>query len=421
MKNKRMRLLGVLLIAACLLCACGRTEGEDSDSTYAFSRREEQEVDMYSLSFPVECFTSMTKEDLLSRGTKENEVYDEWLFNYLDTPLCIYGRRYSWDSESGRSMYFAYDKLTGNISDACRDPLCDHTSCLWGTVTGAHNIYRGADGLFFVDEQADYSQMEDGNGGIGGEDYQYYVTQIYATDFLGNDAKRLYKTEGIVSYLKQLGKHLWFYQTTWDAVNAVELEELIRLDLETGRPETIMCSDQEQTDWFYPLENALLYLKAAYDADGNYIGISSTYMRDLETGTDELFFEEEDGVCEYIMVGLHDNALYYRKYNIEENTSTLYRRGNGGFGEEEEMDAVYGRLTNWSNDGLYWFEPMKYGGVLYRDGAEPYTVKVGYSHQGYLLDGDLFLFCYNVRTTVAKHYWRLIDLKTGELLEFIVP
>lgn len=313
-------------------------------------------------------------------------------------------------------MYFAYDKWTGNISDACRDPLCDHSSCLWGTISGAHNIYRGADGLFFVDEQADYSQI--GNGGIGGEDFQYYVTQIYATDFMGNDAKRLYKTDGIVTKLKQLGKYLWFDQTTWDAANAVELEEVIRLDLETGHSETIMRGDRGPIYWFYPLENALLYLTVAYDADGNDTGVSRTYLRDLKTGADEVFFEEEEGVCEYVMVGLHDNALYYRRYDMEENTSTLYRRGNGGFGEEEAMEAVFGQLTNWSNDGLYWFEPMKYGGVLYRDGAEPYTVNVGYSHQGYLLDGDLFLFCYNIRTSGADHYWRMIDLKTGEYLEF---
>lgn len=416
MKNKRIRFLGALLAAVCLLCACGRTEGEDSDSTYTFSRREEQEIDIYSLSFPVECFTSLTKEDLLSRGTKENEVYDEVLFNFLDTPLCIYGRRYSWDSESGRSMYFAYDKCTGNISDACRDPLCDHTSCLWGTVIGAHNIYRGADGLFFVDEQADYSQIE--NGGIGGEDYQYYVTQIYATDFLGNDANLLYKTEGVVFSLMQLGNDLWFHQTTWDAVREVERNEVIRLDLKTGQSETIMV----QADWFYPLENALLYHPPMYDANGNATDASDeVYLRDLKTGIDKVFYKDEIGVCEYFIEGLYDNVLYYRKYNMEEKTSTLYFRRDGGFGEEEEIEAVFGRLAEWSNDGLYWFEPTKSGGVLYRDGAEPYTVDVGYDRQGYLLDGDLFLFCYNIRKTRADHYWRLIDLKTGELLEFIVP
>ncbi|MCH5183620.1 MAG: hypothetical protein J1E00_05520 [Oscillospiraceae bacterium] len=414
MKNGFFRMLG-LLLALLLLTACGRMDGEESSDTGTFSHREEQKTDLFSLSFPLKSFTSLTTQELLARGSKEHQVYADNMMFFLDTPLCLYGTHMSWNGSSGHTRYFAYDKWSGDISDACRDPLCDHTSCMWGIqIDGFRKIYCGKDGLFFVEEQTDDSQM--GDGAVGGTDFQYYMTQIYATDFLGNDVERIYRTEGVVADLMQLGNDLWFYRTTWDSENETERNEVIRLDMEIGRSETVIA----QTDWFYPLENALLYRPSAVGADGNATSASeAVYLRDLKTGADEVFFEEERGVCEYIIVGLYDNALYYRKYNMQEQTSILFRRGDGGFGEEESVEVPYGQSTNWSGDGFYGWEMTKNGGVLYRDGEEPYTVDVGYPCQDYLLDGDLFLFCYNIRIGgVADSYWRLIDLKTREYLEF---
>ena len=408
MKNRLLHSL-ILLLALLLLTACGRMDEEESSDAGTFSQGE-QKADLYSLSFPLESFTSLTTQELLARGSKETEVYDEVLFNFLDTPLCIYGKRYHLEDDSGHTRYFVYDKRTGIFSDACHDPLCDHTTCLWGTVNGAYNIYRGANGLFFVCEDT----QDDPAAGRQGR------TQIYATDFLGDHAEQIFETAGRVLDLKQLGKQLWFSLITWDEEKEEDLTEVIRLNMETGRAETVLRSDRELVGTFFPLETAVLYQRERLDENGIPVGLEpSFYLRDPESGSDELFLQEEQSYT-YI-VGLYDDVLYYSRYDQETQQSTLYCRRDGGRGEEEVTEVSNSGAINWSADGIYHWERTESGGILYRENKEPYTLDVGYGDDGYLLDGDLFLYCYSVRATKAIHYWLMIDLKTGERLEVELP
>lgn len=399
------RLIIIFILALSLLCGCGRTVvEEESDDTETFSNRSEETTDMFSLTFPVECFTSLTTDELLARGVKENETNAEIFFVFLDTPLCIYGKRHAATGPTTRHTdFFAYDKRTGTFSDACRDPLCDHTSCIWGMMDVLSYVYRGTDGLFFV---------------YGDEEHSC----IYATDFQGNNAKKIYEADDYVAPLKQLGNYLWFLQGIWNEEENREVDVLIRLDLETGRTVTVLRDDQDDFYDFSPLGGAVLYQPDVKGEDGGVaVHFPSYRLRDPDTGEDVLFLDGEGTNRDYTVAGVHDNALYYYSYVQEEQTFYLYRRGEGGYGKEELVAEASTATFSWTSGACYWWDRTDTGAVLYRENEEPYSIEVGECINRLVLDGDLLLCYYNIRDGFYhESHWLMINMKTGEQLDILL-
>lgn len=412
------RLLAGAFAALLLLCACGRTTDDGSGAPQTTSVGE-GETDFYDLTFPVSCLTSLTNDELLARATGGNERYCERLSGLLDTPLCIYGQRHS--AADGHTGYFAYDKRTGAFSDACRDPLCDHTSCLWGRLTGASYVVRGRDGLLFVEVREEPGQFADD---VYGGSYQFCRTTIYDADFQGNAVRKLYETAGSAEGLQQVGDYLWFDLVTWSDETADVQEEYVRLQPESGQAETVLRKGETPFGWIFPLENGtqVFYETAAEDEEGQLF--SSVYLYDAETGESTVFLDDPTGAHAYTINALQDHAIYYTDTVRAERTCRVYRRAGDGFGEETPvLEKEQGVRTVWAVDGMYQMRTTDTGCVLYREGEEPYAVDVGYRVISHALDGDLLLCDYSVRETGSsgEEHWLLIDRKTGERLDVVVP
>ena len=82
-----------------------------------------------------------------------------------------------------------------------------------------------------------------------------------------------------------------------------------------------------------------------------------------------------------------------------------------------------GVRTVWKVDWMYQMQTTDTGCVLYRESEKPYAADIRHRVISYALDGDLLLCDYSVRGTdsSSEEHWLLIDRKTGERLDVIVP
>lgn len=175
---KRIRLLSMLLLVALLFSACEkRTYDIVLYCTW-------DEVMKSGTAFRVNGLYGQSPEALSSR----ERVWEEagaGFYSYLETDLYLFFRE-------GLGVPFVYDKGSGNIAFACRDPLCSHNDCIWAKA--GIRVYSGCDVLFFYVE-------EEGT--------------IYVGDMYGENLRTLYTNKGSnFSDLSRVGEYLYVHETT---------------------------------------------------------------------------------------------------------------------------------------------------------------------------------------------------------------
>lgn len=365
----------ILTISALLLAGCAERVPEEG--TYPTSSQSEGDASSsgnFEGSFPVSEFASQSQDELLRTHPYAIYLNDQMMQRALDTPLALY-------INTGDDVVLrSYDKITGNFSVACRDPLCDHESCLWGSA--GKSIYCGSDGLFFI-VRGDTDSV------------------LYRTDFFGNDAKELYRSGDLLSHIVQEGQTVYFLEEGEDEASGELVGRVLKLELNDPKPETVLSG--EGLLYFMPLQGRILYPDA--ETGGSY------RLLDPQTG-EEVPYASSD----ILPLALYGGDLYYRSGDI------LCRRSDYGMGDEEVLlsDTKLSDLF-FNSDGVYFPDVDN---EIYRADRDftnvekIYTAQVESAIWNVIVDRDLLFYTYTTGNGPSrKHFFVFTDLKTGETLE----
>lgn len=373
---KRLCAYGIVLtVLAVLFAGCSeRVPGEDSYHAGSQSESDASSANGFEGNFPVSGFASQSQDELLR--TYPYAIYpdDRAMQRALDTPLAVY-------INTGNEVVLrSYDKITGNFSVACRDPLCDHETCLWGCA--GKSMYCGSDGLFFL---------------VRGDT----ETVLYRTDFFGNDVKELYRSGDTLSHVVQEGQTVYFLAEGEDETSGNLVGRVLRLDLTDSGAETVLSG--EGLSSFLPMNGRILY----------YDGKTGENYRLLnpQTGEDIPYASSD-----ILPLALYGEDFYYRVEN------SLCRKSDYGLGDEEVLlrDTKPSELL-FGGDGVCF---LNADNEIYRaDGdfahAEKiYTAPVEENIWNVILDRNLLFYTYTVGNGASRrHFFVFADLKTGETLQ----
>lgn len=364
-----MKTIGcLLLVASLLLVGCADRVPEVSVES------ESQTVSLpssgsFEQPFPITGLEGKRGEELLDGHPHIIYYNDSPLEKVLYTPVVMYQK------VSGMETLLAYDKATGVFASACRDPLCDHELCLWGSA--GNFIYKGKDGLFFLLDR------EDGQA-------------IYSTDFYGDGGVKRYESTDFLSHLVQEGEYLYFLQEGLSPETGNTVGTVIRLNLKNGETESLVS--MEGLCYFMPMGGKLLY--AAGEGHRLYDPVTKE--------------STPYGDCHLLPVLLYGEYLYYQK------ESTLYRRGEYGMGNEELL--YEGTLSELLFDGdtVYFYSSEN---VIYKttpDFAEVerfYTPETDFRISHVQIHGNLLYYSYTERIGSSRRQFAVMaDLATGKTL-----
>lgn len=368
MKKLTLSLVAMLLA----LTSCQSRIPEFSAESSTVSASEATPVGNFEDPFPVSSLTGKSHEELLAEHPYAVYYNDIPMESCLDTPPVLYLK------VSGYETVLAYDKATGNFSSACRDPLCDHEGCLWGV--GKALIYRGANGLFFLEEDQG-------------------VSTLYATDFFGDSGEKLYSSEDLISHPVQEGDHLYFLLERLDEETDTIKGTVCRIVLSTGDLEELLTV--ADLYYFMPLGGMLLYLgKDGFSLYDPAAKESTPY------GEDDL-----------LPVALMEEDFYYLRDGV------LYRKGEWGTGTEQRLTDLPITELLFHGEEIYFYSRDN---VIYRADREFAQVtvlhepKTDSSIYSVAIHGDLLYYVYSTgKGSSRKQYTVMMDLATGKTLQVI--
>ena len=362
------KVLVIVLAMVFLLTACAERIPE---STLEESIKDVSQAPTGSFDQPflVTDLAGSTQEELFAYRQSAIYYNDAMMERALHTPYVIY-------LKTDAPTLLSYDKATGAFASACRDPLCDHESCLWGS--GDMFLYCGTDGLFFL--------LDNGKGQI-----------IYSTDFFGGDIKKRYESTDCLSHLVQEEEYLYFLQEGVGEETDSTVGTVVRLNLQDGKTEDLLT--MEGLYYFMPLGGKILYM-----GDGGH----SLY--DPVTGETVPYGDED-----LIPLLLYGEHLYYQK------AGTLYRKGNYGMGNEETMYEKAPSELFFDGQTVYFYGADN---VIYKTTADFSQVEVYYKPEtdsrisDVAIHGNLLFYTYTTGSgSVRKSFVVMIDLATEDTLE----
>lgn len=367
---KKMTLVLVAVLLA--LTSCQSRIPEFSAESSTVSASVATPAGNFEDPFPVSSLTGKSHEELLAEHPYAVYYNDIPMESCLDTPPVLYLK------VSGYETVLAYDKATGNFSSACRDPLCDHEGCLWGA--GKALIYRGANGLFFLEEDQG-------------------VSTLYATDFFGDSGEKLYSSEDLISHPVQEGDHLYFLLERLDEETDTIKGTVCRLHRVSGELEELLT--EVDLYYFMPIGGKLLY----QGKDG-----FSLYDPAAKESTPY-------GEGDLLPVALMEDDFYYLRDGI------LYRKSEYGTGDEERLTDLPVVELMFGGESLYFYGRDN---LIYRadhDFSEVVVLhdpKTESSIYSVAIHGDLLYYVYSTgKGASRKQYTVMMDLATGKTLQVV--
>ncbi len=229
--NRICKRLGALLIGILLLSSCSRLSedvpsGPDK-SQGTVSETEQTWEDLLNRSFPIDGLSGKSEQELVQSYPRAVYYTDYGMTGVLNTPTCLL--------MSHLPVPMVYEKTTGSFRLACRDPLCDHETCIWNQLETL--LYYGEERLFFV---------------------KHEEHAIYMSDMDGEHPEKVYSNDGdLLSHLIQEGEYLYFTEESIDAQTEESNNRLLRVHLPTGRSELLL--DLRTGFEFLPLNGTILY------------------------------------------------------------------------------------------------------------------------------------------------------------------
>lgn len=372
MKKAFITILTVSLLA---FAGCTDRVTQPSESFASVSEQSEsrKQGGSFEETFLITGFDGKTSEELIDRFTHVIYYNESIMEGVMNTPSSLL------INTMNDRVLLSYDKTTGVFADACRDPLCDHESCLWGA--SGKRIYRGAEGLFFLVNKEDQ-------------------TVLYHTDFNGANVKELYKSANMLSYVVQEGSYVYFLEEVRDEETDMTLSRIVRMSPDSTDTDVLL--ERAGLYYFMPMGGNILYL----DPDDGHM------LFDTQTKQSQPF-----GPAEMLPLALCGEDFYY------ENQGSVYRASAYGTGDAVLLADQIHAAELLFDDGMIYYHDGK---TVYKASAdfteitEIYTAKTDERIPNVIVDDSLLFYRYTVRKgSSSKHYFVFADLQTGKTLEVV--
>jgi hypothetical protein len=248
--------------------------------------------------------------------------YGEGQVFIANTPTKVFFRH---NSEGKGKILYAYNKLTGNVTNACPDPLCDHyyKTCVFGDES--HVLFGGTK-LFVITKDG----SEEGSG-----------TKIYVTDENGSNPKKIYETNDDIKKYACINDTLFFICPYMKENEDIAYYRIVSInsegDFKAVTPENV------SVDYFVVNATGIFYSDFSYDciyftADG--IKIDVIY----------------DGTAEFLLgddYTLGDDYIYFNLHNENYTVAHLYRIPQKG-GEKEALCDLSTNVYFYSDGYIYY-------------------------------------------------------------------
>lgn len=300
---------------------------------------------------------------------QERSVYNNINGTFGNTPYYVI-----LDVRNGGSMF---SKLTGQVVQICKDPLCDHKTCIFNHHTSRMISCQVVDDRCYL--------------AVGGSEGDISMCSIYSFDLLMNDAQLVYELQGTDcpdSVCVYQGKIYYDAETKFDDGQYGNITMVYDMKEKTTHPL------REQ-----PVRCTVIWYKGSYEwytiAENGALG-----RYNLDTGKDEVIvssslLDVETGDLDFRLLGVSGQTVYLKKMVIDRNH--LYLRYNMETGEFQEI----GR-----------FAPFIYYGTYYQ--------VVLHNVDAYKDDPHYEYYCNStaVQTRFGGKFYRT-DEKTGELHEVV--
>ena len=225
---------------------------------------------------------------------------------------------------------YMFSKLTGQVVQICKDPICDHKTCIFNHRTSWMRSCQ------VVDDRC-YLAVEGYKGDI-------YTCSLYSFDLLMNDARLICEWKDM-----DCPDSIYVYQ------GKIYYDAEIKFDDGQYGNVTMVYDMKEQT--MYPLREQPVRCTAIW-----YVGAYEWYTNaengalgrcNLDTGKDEVIvssslLDAEAGDLDFRFVGVSGQSVYVRKNIIDYNH--LYLCYDMETGELQEI----GGITPFIYDGTYY-------------------------------------------------------------------
>ncbi len=298
---------------------------------------------------------------------QERSIYNDQNETFGNTPYYVI-----LDVRYGGLMF---SKLTGQVVQICKDPLCEHTDCIFGNIFDIMTCQVADDRCYLTIR--DFKE-------------DVHTCSLYSFDLLMNDAKLVYEWRGmdipdeIYVYRDKVyyDSEIKFDDGQYAIVSMVyDMKEKTTSPL---REESVRCS----AIWH---EGAYEWYAAGKDG--------SLWRYNLDTGEEEKIISEtllnrEEGELRFIFMGSSDQTVYVMKSKPYELSSSM--QYNMETGQLQEIEGI----TTFIYDGNF------YQGVNHR--VDAYKDDPHYEY--YQNPQNLT----SVGGTMWGGKWYRYDMQTGE-------
>ncbi len=306
------------------------------------------------------------------------------------------------NNNDGKGNLYAYNKLTGNVTYACPDPLCDHIGCIFGEES--HVLFGGTK-LFVISKHG----STEGSG-----------IKIYVTDENGSNPKKIYETEDDIKKYACINDTLFFISPYMKENEDIAYYRVVSIDPEGNfkavTPENI------SVDKYVINDAGIFYSDFSYGCI--YFTVEGIKADVIYDGAAEFLVGDD-----YI---LGDGYIYFNVYNENYTVSHLYRIPQKG-GEKEILSENVSNELFYSNGYIYYYHYSERDFFeLHRFDVEAKTDEKMFTAETegyadtlvlYLIDGP---FCYAYTTNIydeleaaggfgrnLKNHFTVFDMRDG--------
>ncbi len=348
-------------------------------------------------------YAGVTSDELVERF---DGSYGVSLTKHWNTPLGVYFQI--------QSNFSCYNKLTGNMTPLCPDPLCRHTDCIWGqnelnflyvnethiyfsagNMTGAPTLYRCDSNRNHVEslgialmatEKIHYAEGD--KVYIQKLKYKSEEAADWAFTVLDCNTKELttiYDKESVIVYAVTGGDTVW-YRYDQDQTS------LYKTDLHFSHSETIL--EGQPHSFLIANENYLLIGDQDLVAD---------YLYQIDTGRK---IDVPDGIVKSIYPAIDNKYLYYTKITTPEEIAVSPLKDY--FAWEQTNDGFVYRPAEVAGDGRIWRMNLE-------TGEEEMCAEISYNGipvriNQIVADGDAFFISYITYEGFRNYYNQDFDL-----------
>ena len=295
-------------------------------------------------------YEGWTAEELYASFMEDQErsIYNNINDKFGNTPYyVILGVQY------GGSMF---SKLTGQVVQICKDPICDHKDCIFSKLTSTMLMCQVVDDRIYI--------------AMDGREEGYIM---YSFDFLMNDAKMVCEWSDYPQSIHIYGDKVYYItdikfdngQYGYGAMT-YDMEEKTTAPLWENAKACYVVEFDNGFAWYTPKE------------DG------SLRRYNLDTGEDEVILpgdllNHEEGEVAFIFQGISDTTVYFEKWLV-----------NGGHSNALQLNKETGVIQDTGDRIIRVYHDRFYVGIAHNVDAYENDPHYEYYCNGCFLGGKFF-------------------------------